>query len=212
MRNAGTAMVMALLVPTFAAAEPVSGKDARKMLFAPRGIDVQIPGDSGLTSVQREYLKKLVTTREFKNAVSYYGALAISPSFYKRLETDGDAAALSGLFQIVSKYHSPAAAAGAALGACDAARKGDDQPCVVGVRILPKRWKARDVSLSIDATAAMKVYRKGDGPRAMAVSTGSEAYAIAKGEGAPNAALVACNRNASKVGSPDCKVLIADDD
>lgn len=210
MRVSVVACAVAVLLPGILAAEPISGTAAKKMLFSPRGVDVQIPGDSGLTTTQREFIKARIGTREFKAAVGYYGAVAVSPAFFPKHEAEGDAAALSGLFQISTRLHSVQAAESTALAACNAARGAGDAACLIAARIVPKRYKPQALTLSDTATTAMKLYRKGKGTKAMAVSTGTAAYAIAKGEGAAAAALASCNASAIATGAPDCEVLIAD--
>jgi len=203
-------VLVAILVPGMTLADPVNSKAAKKMLFSPRGQEVVLTADPALSETEQAYVKALAETSEFASSIGYYGAMAISPSFFKRLAADGNAAGFSGLFQITAKYHSPGAAANAALAACNKARKSRDATCVIALRVLPKRWKARPLSLSVDATLAFRAYRKGKGARALAMSAATEAYAIAKGEGAGEAALAACNAAAVKSGSPDCEVMVAD--
>lgn len=202
--------LVAILAPGMALADPVDSKAAKKLLFSSRGQEIVLTKDPALSETEQAYVKALTDTPEFASSIGYYGAMAISPSFFKRLAAEGNAAGFSGLFQITAKYHSPEAAAHAALAACNKARKSRDAACVIAVRILPKRWKARSLSLSVDATLAFKQYRKGKGTKALAASSATVAYAIAKGEGAEDAALAACNASAAKAGSPDCEVVVHD--
>jgi len=191
-------------------AEPINGDAAKKMLFSARGANLQVLEDSGLDATQNAIVGAILKQMKTEGVSNYYGAIAVSPSFFSKMAEDPGQAALSGLLQISERLHSPAAAEGVALTACKKARASGDAPCVLAARILPRNYKAHPVSLSVSATQAFKEYRKGKGGKALAVSAATVAYAIAKGDGAAEAALAACNKGASKTSSPDCEVVIAD--
>jgi len=210
MRKSVVAFVMAVVLPAISTAEPISGLAAKKMLFSPKAFSVEVVEDSGLDDLSVKVVRALVEEPGFNKRLSYYGALAFSPAFIERIQVDGLNSEASGLAAYVDGYHSLKAASAAAMAICEKALRAGDAPCVIAIRVQPKRWKARKLSLSMSATAAMKVYRKGKGPKAMAVSTGTVAYAIAKGEGAAEAALESCNASAIKAGAADCEVLVAD--
>lgn len=210
MRKVG-AMIMALaMLPIAAMAQPVDGKTARKMLFSPRGADLILLEDSGLDPAQAAVLQAILDGLKGSDFENYYGAVAVSPTFFSQLSTQGEAAVLSGLFQLATAFHTPQAAATAAMVACEAARGEADAQCVVAAGIAPRKWSQQPVSLSVLATESFKSYRKGSGPKAVAVSAGTTAYAIAKGDGAATQALARCNAEAAKTGSPDCEIVIAD--
>ena len=105
-----------------------------------------------------------------------------------------------------ANYHSVEAASAAALGGCDAARKGAGA-CVIVAYIRPKGWQARSVQLSADATRAFSKDYGGKGA-ALAVSAGTGTWAMAKGATASEAAIAACGAKLS--GPNDCTVVIAD--
>jgi hypothetical protein len=180
------------------------------MLFSPKGVDLQTVADSGLSASQITTLEALLKGMSAGGLANYYGAVAVSPSFFDQMAKDPGQAALSGLFQVTERLHTPAAAAALAMGACQKARKSRDGACVLAARIMPKRWKPQPVSLGVGATDAFRDYLKGKGPKAIAVSADSGAYAIVKGEGAAEKAMMTCNANAAKSGKADCSVVVAD--
>lgn len=193
MRQILTLMCLALLAPHLAAAEPVSGKDARRMLFSDRGTEVVLNASAELSETDRKTIDTLVRSNGFK----YYGAIAFSPSQGLLSES------LQGAFN----YHDPGAAAAAALRACEAARLAGASPCVVAAQVMPRRWSAQPLQLSQDATAAFQDYRRDRGEKAIAVSYGSGGFGIGTGAGAEAAALASCNA-ASSTG--DCVIVVRD--
>ncbi|MCG6903987.1 MAG: hypothetical protein LJE68_15030 [Rhodobacter sp.] len=199
-----------MLVAGAAAGDPVDGATAKKMLFPVRGADVVMQPDSGLDDAQSATMAAILKQMKAEGLGNYYGAAVVSPTFFTRMAADPGQAALSGLLQITEKMHSPDIAASVAMSACTKARKSGDAPCVVAAHILPRKWQPQEVSLSVNATQAFKAYRKGSGPKALAISAGSPAYAVARGEGATQAALQSCNAAAAEAGAPDCKIVIAD--
>jgi len=195
-----------------AAAEPVTERDARKMLFNAKGFEMQYVDAGALTETQLGYFEIMVKSREsrdqFGRLAHYYGAIAISPSVF-----DGSPAALLAApetvpFQFRTGLHSVAAADAVALAACNALVKGGDKPCVVAARVLPGRCKDQPMPLSVFATDAFKEYRRADGPQAFAASQATRAYAW--GQGAGSEALAACNQTAATVGPADCKIVVQD--
>lgn len=169
-----------------AAAEPVTGKAAKKMLFAPLKAEVQILPAAGLPRDQAAILQSVGA------AQLYYGAIAISPE--KGLMSETTVAA--------ANYHDVAAAAVAALAGCNAAKPGK-KDCVVAAVIRPKGWKDKGLSLSSAATAGFKADYPATGA-ALAISAGSGAWGI----GADAAeAIAACVRR--NLAAPDCAVVIA---
>lgn len=210
MRKLMGAAVVAILLPVMAGAEPISGAAAKEMLFSSRGVDLVMLPDAGLDAAQSATLAAILDQMKGSGFDNYFGAIAVSPTFFSQLSEQGEAAILGGLFQVAAAYHTPVAAADAALNGCNAARKPADAACVLAARMLPRKWKPQPMSLSVFATKDFRQYRKGKGPKALAASAASTAYAIVKGEGAAALALERCNANAAETGSPDCEVVIVD--
>jgi hypothetical protein len=206
-----------------ARAEPVDGRAAERMLFSPKGFDVVMVPGSGLSATDQAVLAQLFKLKEkdlklldqlpgvsaadrasakavfaqFKDA-RYYGAVAAAP---------GDGLVAPGT-QIAQNLHSPEAAAAAALRACNTLAK---TTCVVVAEVLPRRFKRQPLMLSAEATEGLKAYRKGKGPKAMAISAATNVWAVARGFGAGTGARRECERLASVLGASDCAVVIADD-
>lgn len=203
--------VLALLCPVAAGAAPLDGNTARKQLFATKGGTVQVKEDTGFSATEMLIIQSFSQAFQSQGLANYYGAIAVSPGFFKRIEQGPEAAAESGLFAVVERLHSPAAAAAAALAQCDEARKRSDAKCTVVAHILPKKYRTRDLTLSVTATQAMADYRKAKTPKAMAVSEGSSAFAVISGTGAQDLALETCNEKAGGGRAADCRIVIADD-
>lgn len=210
MRRLVISGVMMLMSGGLALAEPVDGATARKMLFSPKGVDLQVIEDSGLSKAQLTILDALLKGMNANGLANYYGAVAVSPTFFDQMAKDPGQAALAGLLQVTERLHTPAAAATLAMRACQKARKSRDGACVLAARIMPKKWTPQPVSMGVGATEAFRDYLKGKGPKAIAISANSGSYAIATGEGAAEKAMTTCNASAAKSGKPDCSVVIAD--
>ena len=182
----GAALGMALA----ASAAVLDGRAAKKALFAPDEIGVQVMKQSFLVDNQAEILAQVATQQP------YYGAIAVSPG--DGLMSDATIAA--------ANYHSAEAATVAALAGCDAARKGE-APCVIVALVRPKGWEVRPIQLSADATSAFGKDYGGKGA-AFAVSSSSGAWGMAKGADASAAAVAACA--AKFAAESDCQVVIVD--
>jgi hypothetical protein len=127
--------------------------------------------------------------------VRYYAAIAFSPKDGLAHES----------IQAAMNYLSVEAASAAAVRACNKARSSGAPSCQLAARIVPKNYKQRSLTLSIDATAAFdKAYRKAKSPKAFAISPATGNW----GMGASDAgAKAACEKN----GRPkDCKIVIRD--
>ena len=69
-------------------------------------------------------------------------------------------------------------------------------------------WEPRALQLSADATDDLRrSYRKGKGPKALAVSPSTGVWTIARGDGAAAAAVQECQ---AQSGADDCQVAVAD--
>lgn len=180
-------LAVALLMTAPAAAEPMSGKDAKKALFAPVTAEVEILPEAGLPEDQA---KVLVVVGEGQ---PYYGAIAIAPE--EGLMADATVAA--------ANFHDTAAASTAALAECNAKKKSA-KDCVIAAYIRPKGWQEPGFSLSSDATAAFKGYDMKTGALAVSVATG--AFGMAAGDGANEAAMKNCMAKNDK--ATDCALVV----
>ena len=182
-----------------AMAQTVNEATARQALFDPRGRLVSTSPLPGLSEDLQPLLKQALQASAAD--VRYYGAVAMAPG--AGLESEATA--------LAENFHSPAGAEAAALASCNARRPSGSQPCVVVARTLPRGYAARPVELSVDATEAFrKDYRKAKSPKALAISPATGRWAIAAGPGAVEAAVEACNRQASAAGASDCRPAIVD--
>jgi len=178
-----------------AMAEPMDGRSAKKMLYSPRGGQIEVLAQDFLTEADVKTLRTLAKVDGFKT-LYYYGAIAASPR-------DG---VLHESIHAAIDHHSVEAAGKQAVAGCNAKRTGGAK-CVVVALIRPKKWtEDRPLQLSATATEAFrKVYSRGRGPKAMAISPGTGKYGIGKGDGAVDAALSACSKDAD-----DCEIVIQD--
>ncbi len=184
MRHLGILGLMGLAAGS-AGAEPISGKDAKALLFAPKGAEVEMLAQDFLSETD---VKALAMVGEGQ---AYYGAIAVSPSEGLMVEATVAAA----------NYHDTPAAEAAALAGCEAKRKGD-RPCQVVALIRPKGWESRDLQLSAEATTGFL-----DGytaPAAFAVSPSAGVWGLGADA---TAAVAACT---AKGDAGDCAVVIAD--
>ncbi|AZB65230.1 5-aminolevulic acid synthase [Cereibacter sphaeroides] len=186
------AMVAALGILTAGAAlaQPVTGREAKKMLFPPAKAEVEILPVAFLSENDRALLRMVVSEQP------YYGAIAVSPD--EGLASEATIAA--------ANHHTTEAAARAALAACEEKRKGR-APCAIVGFVRPKGWKSRPLSLSSDATEGFRADYGTRGPRALAVSPATGRWGIGAGAGAGEAALAAC---AKAGGAGDCVLAVAD--
>lgn len=169
-------------------AEPMTGKAAAKLMYRGEGAVVQMLDGAGLPEADVTALTMVGTGQP------WYGAIAISPD--EGLMVEATVAAVN--------HHTVGAAETAARQGCDAKRKGK-AACVVVAHLLPKGWKPADLTLSQDATAALRKEYKAPGALAISPSTGS--FALTKGEAAGDLAVQACNE---KAGTKDCIVAVQD--
>lgn len=170
-----------------AGAEPITGKDAKKALFAPQKAEIEVLPEAGLPEDQVQVLQTVGESQP------YYGAVAISPA--EGLLVDATV--------VATNFHDSAAAAVAALAECNAKRKAD-AACIVAAYIRPKGWKDNGFSLSSDATTGFKDYDMKTGALAVSVLTG--AFGLAAGDAAGEAAVAACA--AKNKLATDCAVVV----
>lgn len=171
-------------------AEPVNGKDAAKQVFSPKGVQVEMLPVAGLSPESAALLQQVVKD------YAYYAAVAIAPN-EELLKSEAT--------MLVANHHSAEAAAAAALAGCDKVRQGG-APCVIAAIVRPKNWQARALQLSVEGTIALKNDYGRKGERAMATSAQTGFFALARGAGAQESAIKACNDK----GATDCAIAVAD--
>lgn len=179
--------LIALCAASPALAEPLAGKAAKKLLFAPVKAEVEIMSEAGLPADQAEILKTVGVGQP------YYGAIAIAPE--EGLMAEATVAA--------ANFHDAAAASVAALAECEAKKK-TATACVIAAVIRPEGWKDAGFGLSSDATAAFKGYDMKTGALAISPSTG--AFGMAEGDGAADQALKNCGARNDK--ATDCRIAV----
>ena len=177
----------ALIAATPALAEPISGKEAKKLLFAPVKAEVEIMPEAGLAADQAEILKTVGAGQP------YYGAIAIAP----------DEGLMSEATVAAANFHDTTSAAAAALADCNGKKKTESD-CVIAAYIRPEGWQDVGFGLSSDATTAFEKYNMRTG--ALAVSAVTGAFGMAKGDGAADEALRDCAAMNEK--ATDCAVAI----
>ena len=181
------ALSLAMFSALPAVAEPLQGKAATKVLFAPVTAEVEIMPEAALPADQAEILKTVGVGQP------YYGAIAIAPE--EGLMAEATVAA--------ANFHDVAAASVAALGECDAKKK-TATACVIAAVIRPEGWKDQGFGLSSDASAAFKDYDMKTG--ALAISPATGAFGMAQGEGAAEKAISNCSAKNEK--ATDCVLAV----
>lgn len=181
-----------LMMAGAAMAEPMIGKEARKQVFALKGTQVDLIEVDGLSDKDRGILEQVAATQ------FYYAAIAMSPS-------EG---LLSNSLVAAANYHDVENARAAALEGCNERRESGSDACVIAAEVRPKAYEPRGLELSLGAsTAVRKDYRKGKGPKALAVSASTGKFFVAKGENAAETAIAGCSELAE---SDDCVVVVQD--
>jgi hypothetical protein len=190
--------ILAAVAALPAAAEPVTGDQARSLLFGLRGQTIAI--EPSLSDLDQRVLRAVIdlSAEQMRQPLYWYASIAYAPDIGLTAEPGPVAAA---------NHHGVAAADRAARAACDAARPAGSQPCVVAARVLPRNYEPRALELSFGATSAFRdTYRRARGEKAMAISPLTGQFAIATGAGAAEAAVAQCN--ALSQGAGDCVVAI----
>ena len=191
----GLSLASALAVP--AAAQVIDGGAARKLMFPLSGYEILYA--EGLSESNKRILQMVVPmmAEQLRQPVRYYGAIAWSPDDGLAHES----------VQAAMDYHSPEAAGAAARAACDKLRSGKAKtPCQVAASMVPKRYRARPLTLSLDATAGFdRQYLTMKGHKALAISPTTGAWGLGDNDAA---AVAACRRSES--GGKDCAVVIRD--
>lgn len=174
-------------------AEPVDGKTARKMLFPVNGSTIDVSED--LSAEEADLIAKVAKDQ------LYYGAIAYSP----------DQGILSDPLTGAFSFHDVSSAEVAALAECDRKRAEETAPCAIAATIRPRRWEARELQLSQQATKGFRAeYRNARSPKAMAVSAATGEWSVRTGEGAAEAAMAVCTDLTNGRGADDCRIVVQD--
>ena len=177
------------------AAEVMSGDEAKRLLFSEKGHAVQVSGK--LTDMEKTIVRGVIPlmAKQLREPVRYYASIAYSP----------DDGMVHDSLQAAMNYHSYAASDRAAVKACNALKSASAGACQVAARVVPKRFKTRDFTLSIDATVGFRTtYLRAKGPKSFAISPSEGNW----GMGASDAQAI---KNCETNGAPgDCKIAIRD--
>lgn len=178
-----------VLTATSALADPMTGDQAQAMLFSENGVSVELVENDKVSNDLMKVIKAVAEQQP------WYGAVALSPDE----DLMSSQATVAG-----AQFHDTDAAAAFALAGCEAKRTGAS-PCAVVALVRPKGWEARDLQLSLNATAFFnRDYLKATSPKALASSASTGAFGFGTGA---EAALADC---AAKSAAEDCLVVIAD--
>ena len=199
MRQAIAGIAAALIAGTAAHAEPMTGDAAKKQLFSPSRMIMQIAdlgqfaaGMRQSVNLTLDQMKAPSQMAKFLEAgYGYYGAVAFP------VQGDGQVPPT-----IIAQLNTPEAASAAAIAACQQANGGQ---CAVAAQLLPRGYKTRDLTLSQAATQrVMDGWEDGGMPKYLAYSPTTHAWGIAKGPTASaRTAIESCKES-------DCVVAIAD--
>jgi len=188
-----TAAVLGIGLP--ALAEVIDEKEAKKQLFSPRGYGIEV--SRKLSAEDQATVKAIVPlmAKQLRQPVRYYAAIAYSP----------DDGLVHEALQAAMNYHTPGAAAAAAIAACNTAKSRNAQKCQVAAQVVPKKYKPRELTLSLDATVGFsKAYRRAKAPKSLAISRTDGNWGMGKSDAA---ALKTCSSGAA---ASDCEIVIRD--
>lgn len=189
-------IVFLLALAAFPAkADVLTGAEAKRLLFSEKGHVVQLSGK--LNDTEKAIVRGVIPlmAQQLRQPVRYFASIAYSP----------DDGMVHDSLQAAMNHHSYAASDKAATRACNGMKTKAARPCVVAARIVPKRYKTRDLTLSIDATVGFRTtYLKAKGPKSFAISPSAGNWGMG---GSDAQALKNCELN----GAPgDCNVVIRD--
>ncbi len=207
--TAGLAGLLLVAGATAAAAEPLSPKQAKKQLFRGDRLRVELLDLSALSPTTRAQAEAIATSLTDPEIAAQWAAMGFSMGYYGAMAVKPDRPLSPTSMAISNNLHSPEAAEAAALAACNALPGGE---CAGVALILPKRYKARDFTLSQAATEAFRTgWGRPDAPQYLAYSPSTGAFVIARGAGADAAALASCNEQTGLGDSADCVIGIAEE-
>lgn len=177
-------------------AQTLDGKSAERMLFSTRGYSVVTAEELSDKDARTVEAILPLMAEQMRQPVLYYAAIAYSP----------DDGLVHDALQAAMNHHTPEAAEAAALAACDRLKSAGARPCRVAARIFPKSYENRPLTLSVQASEAVKgAYRKMRGTKAFAIAPETGGWGIGASEAA---AISECERRAPN--SVRCRVVIQD--
>ena len=195
--------IAGVLIATQVYAEPLSFKEARKVLPKAGGkVDLVTYADfvpeQDMEALAAVKMKPRDVFKAIGASLEGYGAVAISPDEGLLVEW------ISG----VSQHHSIWAAREAAISYCDEKRKDASAECQVIVEVSPKGASDEDtLTLSAAANSALRgAYRKMDSPKAFAISPSTGDFGMDRGDG--GRALDNCASADNQ--ALDCVIVVAD--
>ena len=187
------AAVLGVSGPAFA--EVLSEREARKALFPVRGHVIDV--SPKLSELEKKIVTGIIPlmAKQLRQPVRYYASVAYSP----------DDGMVHDALQAAMNHHSPEDADRAAIAACNALKSLGAETCRIAARVLPRKYKPRALTLSIDATVGFnRTYRKAKGPKSFAISRKSGAWAMGRTD---EMALEACEK---RLKPKDCEIVIRD--
>ena len=207
--TAGLAGLLLVAGATAAAAEPLSPKQAKKQLFRGDRLRVELLDLSALSPTTRAQAEAIATSLTDPEIAAQWAAMGFSMGYYGAMAVKPDRPLSPESMAISNNLHSPEAAEAAAMQACNALGEEEGE-CVPVALILPRRYKARDFTLSQAATEAFRSsWGRSDAPQYLAYSPSTWAFVIARGPGSDAAALASCNEQTGLGDSADCVIGIA---
>lgn len=194
---------LAALAAAPAAAQQMEADKARAMLFPAQGMMFFAPELRGLDAEAAEKVKALQDGMPDKMQVfeaggyGYYGAMAVPTGVALTPES----------LVVVAGLHNAGAAQIAVKEEC---RRVHGAECTVVGVMLPRKYEARDFTLSAAATAGVAAeFGDGQGPKYLATSVTTAGFAIARGTGADKVALERCN--GATGGRNDCVISLVEE-
>lgn len=195
-----TSIPLAAMAQTAAPPPAMTTEKAMAALPNPERYRLEI-SNKGLGPQARQTLSKMLVDTIGKD--HFFGAIyAFLPRGSKQLS-----------IHLRRKLHSVDAAERSALQDCEAERNEGDSECYQIGRIIPENWKRNDApALSHEAMFAFsKNSGKMEGPKFVARSLNTTAWAMWSGKGVRQSAIDECNEKVKAGGfKPDCGLAIDD--
>ena len=185
----------AMVLATPVSGDVMTGAQAARLMFSEKGHVVQVSGK--LTEAEKTIARRIIPlmAKQLREPVRYYASIAYSP----------DDGMVHDSLQAAVNHHSFQASDRAAVSACNALKSKASQSCRVAARVVPKKFKTRNLTLSIDATVGFKTtYQKAKGRKSFAISPSSGDWGLGSSDAQ---AVKNCETN---VRPGDCRVVIRD--
>ncbi len=207
--TAGLAGLLLVAGIASAAAAPLTPRQAKKQLFKGDRLAVELLDLSGLAPTTRTQAEAVATSLTDPEIAAQWAAMGFSMGYYGAMAVKPDRPLSPASMAISNNLHSPEAAEATAMAACNAL---DGPECVPVALILPRRYKARDFTLSQAATEAFRSgWGRPDAPQYLAYSPSTGAFVIARGSEGDAKALASCNEQTGLGDGGDCVIGIAEE-